>query len=547
MENVVAVETLDGGAARWTIRGPVGRQVHLVNSITESIEHGSISWQSEPQSDIANSGEVRFVDAPADRGTYVTLILAYDPPGGKMGRMGAKAAPARARGAGSPRPAPVQAADGNWRGDEQCITVGANVGIPGRTPYLRNNPCVQSPGKGATRSASRRFPIPKSSIRAMRSSGLPRPRSAVPTFIFTTAIFPACAQATSSAMSLWAKSSRSAPRSTLKKGQRVVVPFTISCGHCFFCEKQQYSACDNSNPSETRDASELLMGHAMGAAFGYAHLTGGYAGGQAEYVRVPYSDVGPVIIPDDLPDDDVLFLSDILPTGWQAAVNADIEPGDTVAVWGCGPVGLFTIQSALLLGAGRVIAIDHFPARLRLAKQLGAEILDYTQVDVREALNEMTGGIGPDACIDCVGMESHGFTLDNILDQVKAQILLGNRPSACVAAGNPRVPQGRAGLDPWRIWRFCGQIPAGALMEKGLTLKSGQTHVQKYSGELLKMIQDGKFDMTSLVSHHASLEDAADMYRHWHGEQNEYTKIILKPGLKKGAVQVREESEHVDA
>ena len=242
--------------------------------------------------------------------------------------------------------------------------------------------------------------------------------------------------------------------STLKKGQRVVVPFTISCGSCFFCEKQQFSACDNSNPSETRDASELLMGHAMGGAFGYAHLTGGYAGGQAEYVRVPYSDVGPVIIPDDLPDDDVLFLSDILPTGWHAAVNADIEPGDTVAVWGCGPVGLFTIQSALLLGAGRVIAIDHFPARLRLAKQLGAEILDYKQVYVREALNEMTGGIGPDACIDCVGMESHGFTVDNALDKVKAHLMLGTeRPHAlrqailpCRKAGRLSIPRVYGGV-----------------------------------------------------------------------------------------------------
>jgi threonine dehydrogenase-like Zn-dependent dehydrogenase len=325
----------------------------------------------------------------------------------------------------------------------------------------------------------------------------------------------------------------------------VVVPFTISCGACFFCEKQQFSACDNSNPSETRDASELLMGHAMGGAFGYAHLTGGYAGGQAEYVRVPYSDVGPVIIPDDLPDDDVLFLSDILPTGWHAAVNADIEPGDTVAVWGCGPVGLFTIQSALLLGAGRVIAIDHFPARLRLAKQLGAQILDYKQVDVREALNEMTGGIGPDACIDCVGMESHGFTPDNILDQVKAQYYsVTERPHALRQAILACRKGGRVSI-PGVYGGFADKFPLGQLMEKGLTVKSGQTPVQKYTGQLLKMIQDGKFDTTSLVSHHAPLEDAAEMYRHWHGEQNEYTKIILKPGLEKGAIEAKKEMAHV--
>lgn len=331
---------------------------------------------------------------------------------------------------------------------------------------------------------------------------------------------------------------------TLKRGQRVVIPFTISCGQCFFCEKQQYSACDNSNPSETRDASEMMMGHAMGAAFGYAHLTGGYAGGQAEYVRIPYSDVGPVVIPDDLADDDVLFLSDILPTGWQAAVNADIEPGDTVAVWGCGPVGLFTIQSALLLGAGRVIAIDHFPTRLALAKKYGAEILDYTQVDVREALAEMTGGIGPDACIDCVGMESHGFTVDNILDQVKVKMLssterihaLRQAILACRKGGRLSIPGVYGG--------FADKFPLGQLMEKGLTVKSGQTHVQRYSGELLDMIQGGKFDTVSLISHHAPLEDAADMYRHWHDEQDLYTKIVLKPGLEKGAITARQEMEH---
>ncbi|NYF33657.1 zinc-dependent alcohol dehydrogenase [Sphingopyxis sp. JAI108] len=332
--------------------------------------------------------------------------------------------------------------------------------------------------------------------------------------------------------------------STLKRGQRVVVPFTISCGQCFFCEKQQFSACDNANPVETRDASELLMGHAMGSAFGYAHLTGGYAGGQAEYVRVPYSDVGPVVIPDDLADDDVLFLSDILPTGWQAAVNADIEPGDTVAVWGCGPVGLFTIQSALLLGAGRVIAIDHFPTRLALARKHGAEILDYTQVDVREALDEMTGGIGPDACIDCVGMESHGFTADNILDQVKVKMLssterihaLRQAILACRKGGRLSIPGVYGG--------FADKFPLGQLMEKGLTVKSGQTHVQRYSGELLDMIRERKFDTVSLISHHAPLEDAAEMYRHWHDEQDLYTKIVLKPGLKKGAIEARQEMAH---
>ncbi|MFC3711098.1 zinc-dependent alcohol dehydrogenase [Sphingoaurantiacus capsulatus] len=323
------------------------------------------------------------------------------------------------------------------------------------------------------------------------------------------------------------------PKSTLKKGQRVVIPFTISCGQCFHCTKLQYSACDNANPATMTDMSETLYGYPMGGAFGYAHLTGGYAGGQAEYLRVPYSDVGPIVIPDGLEDDKVLFLSDILPTGWQAAENAEIEPGDTVAVWGCGPVGLFAIQSALIMGAHRVIAIDHFPRRLELAKQLGAEILNYKDTNIREALFEMTGGIGPDACIDCVGMETHGLGIDNIVDTVKAHTFLGtDRPAAlrqailaCRKGGRVSIPGVYGGM--------ADKFPLGALMEKGLTLRSGQTHVQKYADVLLEMIQDGKIDTTFLISHHASLEDGPAMYENWHDKQDEYTKIILKPGMER--------------
>src|SRR3954469_16172624 len=219
------------------------------------------------------------------------------------------------------------------------------------------------------------------------------------------------------------------PKGSLAKGDRVVVPFTVSCGDCFFCKHDQYSACDNSNPATTSDMSETLYGYPMGGAFGYAHLTGGYAGGQAEYVRVPYSDVGPIVVTDGLEDEKVLFLSDILPTGWMAAENCQIEPGDTVAVWGCGPVGLFAIQSALIMGAHKVIAIDHHPHRLELAKSLGAQVINYHDVKVREALHEMTGGIAPAAVSDAGGLESHGFTIDNILDAVKATVRLGtDRP-----------------------------------------------------------------------------------------------------------------------
>ena len=319
--------------------------------------------------------------------------------------------------------------------------------------------------------------------------------------------------------------------SKLRVGQRVVVPFVIACGKCFFCEKQQFSACDNSNPAETADMSEKLYGYPMTGAFGYSHLTGGYAGGQAELVRVPYSDVGPIVVPDGVEDEKVLFLSDILPTGWMAAKNCEIEPGDVVAVWGCGPVGLFAIQSALVMGAHRVIAVDHYPHRLDLAKSLGAEVINFDEVNVREALVEMTGGIGPDACIDAVGMESHGFTIDNVLDQVKAAVgLATDRPHAlrqlivaCRKGGRVSIPGVYGGM--------ADKFPIGALMEKGLSVKSGQTHVQKYMPELLKLILDGKLDTTFLISHRLPLEEAAHGYKIFKEQQNDVTKVVLKPGL----------------
>jgi threonine dehydrogenase-like Zn-dependent dehydrogenase len=319
----------------------------------------------------------------------------------------------------------------------------------------------------------------------------------------------------------------------LKVGQRVVVPFVIACGSCFFCQKQQYAACDNSNPAEKADVSEIAYGYPMTGAFGYSHLTGGYAGGQAEYVRVPYADVGPIVVPDGIDDERVLFLSDILPTGWMAAENCAIEAGDTIAVWGCGPVGLFAIQSAFIQGAERVIAIDHYPHRLELAKVLGAEVIDYEQVRVREALVEMTGGIGPDACIDAVGMESHGMSLDNVVDQVKVSVGLGtDRPHvlrqvimACRKGGRVSIPGVYGG--------FADKFPLGALMEKGLTIKTGQTHVQRYSDRLLQMILDGEIDTTFLISHRLPLEEAADGYKMFKEQQNEVTKVVLKPdGLR---------------
>lgn len=319
--------------------------------------------------------------------------------------------------------------------------------------------------------------------------------------------------------------------STLQKGQRVVVPFTISCGGCFHCRITQFSACENSNPVEKQDMSEKLYGHPMAGIFGYSHMTGGYSGGQAEYVRVPFSDVGPIVVPDHLDDEKVLFLSDILPTGWMAAENADIQPGDTVAVWGCGPVGLFAVQSALAMGAARVIAIDHYPHRLELARQLGAETINFRTSDVREALMEMSGGIGVDAVIDAVGMEAHGFAIDNMLDIAKQTVGIGaDRASALKQAILAVRPGGRVSV-PGVYGGMTDKFPLGALMEKGLQLRTGQTHVQRYMKDLLARIEEGKLDTTFLISHRLPLEKAAEGYKHFKEQQDSWTKVVLKPGM----------------
>jgi len=321
------------------------------------------------------------------------------------------------------------------------------------------------------------------------------------------------------------------PKSTLQKGQRVVVPFTIACGGCYHCNKHQYSCCPNGLPADNQDIARSAYGQEMSGLFGYSHMTGGYQGGQAEYVRVPFSDVGPIVIPDGVDDDKVLFLSDILPTGWQAAEYAQIEPGDTVAVWGCGPVGLFAVQSAFLMGAERVIAIDHYPHRLDLAAKFGAERLNFKETDVYDALMQMTGGIGPDAVIDCVGLESHGLAFDNIVDRVKQATFLGTdrihalRQAilACRKGGRVSMPAVYGG--------FVDKFPLGAFMEKGLTLKTGQTHVQHYMPALLNAILEEKIDTTFMISHRMPLEQAPDGYKMFSEQQNEVTKIVLKPGM----------------
>lgn len=318
--------------------------------------------------------------------------------------------------------------------------------------------------------------------------------------------------------------------STLKKGQKVVVPFTIACGSCYHCGKHQYSGCENGNPADNQDIARELYGHPMSALFGYSHMAGGYAGGQAEYVRVPFSDTGPIVIPDGVDDEKVLFLSDILPTGWMAAENAQIEPGDTVAVWGCGPVGLFAVQSAFLMGAERVIAIDHFPHRLELARKFGAETINFEQSATYDALMQMTGGIGPDAVIDSVGLEAHGMFVDNAIDQIKASTFLGTDRIHAIRQAILACRKGGRVSMPAVYGGFVDKFPLGAVMQKGLTLKTGQTHVQHYLPGLLDAIMEGKIDTTFLISHRMPLDQAPEGYRMFHDQQNEVIKIVLKPG-----------------
>ncbi|MCZ8368420.1 MAG: glutathione-dependent formaldehyde dehydrogenase [Porphyrobacter sp.] len=323
--------------------------------------------------------------------------------------------------------------------------------------------------------------------------------------------------------------------STLQKGQRVVVPFTISCGGCFHCRITQFSACENSNPAEKQDMSETHYGHPMAGIFGYSHMTGGYSGGQAEYVRVPFSDVGPIVVPDHLDDDQVLFLSDILPTGWMAAENAEIQPDDTVAVWGCGPVGLFAIQSAIAMGAARVIAIDHYPHRLELARKLGAETINFRNSDVREALMEMSGGIGVDPVIDAVGMESHGFAADNMIDIAKQTIGIGADRTSALKQAILAVRFGGRVSVPGAYGGMTDKFPLGAVMEKGLQLRTGQTHVQRYLKDLLGKIEEGDIETTFLISHRLPLEDAATGYKNFKEQQDSWTKVVLQPGMAAAA------------
>ena len=315
----------------------------------------------------------------------------------------------------------------------------------------------------------------------------------------------------------------------LKAGDRVVVPFNIACGECFFCKKGLWSLCDRTNPGA--DLARKMMGHAPAGLFGYSHLTGGYPGGQAEYLRVPYADVGPIVVPDGLDDEQVLFLSDILPTGYMAAENAEIEPGDTVAVWGCGPVGQMCIQSAWLLGAGRVIAIDNVPERLEMAQTMGkAEIINSDEHEVGDALFTMTAGLGPDRCIDAVGTEAHAHgSIDAVADNLKKKVMLGTDRAHAIREAIICCRKGGTISMPGVYVGFVDKIPLGAFMNKGLTLKTGQTHTHRYLAPLLKLIEEGKIDPSFVITHRAGLEDGPALYRKFRDKQDNCIKVVMHP------------------
>jgi len=314
----------------------------------------------------------------------------------------------------------------------------------------------------------------------------------------------------------------------LKVGDRVVVPFTIVCGECDQCRRGNFSVCERTN--RNKDVADKVFGHTTAGLYGYTHLTGGYAGGQAEYVRVPYADVGPVVIPNGLTDEQVLFLGDILPTGWQAAAQCDIQPTDTVAVWGAGPVGQFAVRSAVMMGAEQVICIDNVPERLSMARAGGAITINFDEESVLERLKELTRGKGPEKCIDSVGMEAHAArSIDSMYDRAKQALMLeSDRPHVlremiyvCRPAGIISIPGVYGGL--------IDKIPFGAAMNKGLTFRMGQTHVNRWTDDLLKRIQEGQIDPSFVITHSVSLEQGPEMYKTFRDKHDGCIKVVLKP------------------
>jgi len=318
--------------------------------------------------------------------------------------------------------------------------------------------------------------------------------------------------------------------SNLHKGQRVVVPFAIACGHCHYCENDEWSLCDNSNPSGSQMLLDTAYGASGGGLFGYSHLYGGYAGGQAEYVRVPYADVGPVPVADGLTDEQVLFLTDIFPTGYQAAENCNIQPGDSVAVYGCGPVGLFAIASAYMMGAEQVFAIDRISERLEKAKLFKGIPINYVDEDAIAVMKEKTGGRGPDSVIDAVGMEAHATGLPGFVDRAKQTLRLeSDRPHALRAAVQACGKGGVVSI-PGVYGGIIDTLNIGAAFAKGLTFKMGQTHVHRYIRPLMSRVQAGDIDPSLVITHKVSLEEAPEMYKMFKEKKDGCVKVVLKPG-----------------
>src|ERR1700755_2458124 len=321
----------------------------------------------------------------------------------------------------------------------------------------------------------------------------------------------------------------------LKRGDRVVVPFTIACGNCQFCARKIWAACDNSNPNA--HLMEAAYGYSGSGLFGYSHMMGGYAGGQAQYVRVPFANVGPLKLETDLADEKALFLSDIFPTGYMAAENAQIEGGDTVAVWGCGPVGQFAIASAFILGAGQVIAIDRIPERLEMARSVGAITVDYSEEDVSvlTALKDLTGGIGPDSCIDAVGLEAHSNQLQGFYDAVKTALMLEQDRPGVLRQAIQAVRKGGTVSIPGVYGGLLDKVPFGAAFGKGITMKMGQTNMHNYMKPLLERIESGQIDPTYIISHRITLDEVPEMYKVWRDKKEKVTKIVIDPWAEKAA------------
>jgi threonine dehydrogenase-like Zn-dependent dehydrogenase len=315
----------------------------------------------------------------------------------------------------------------------------------------------------------------------------------------------------------------------LKKGDRIVVPFTIICGQCEQCQRGNFSVCETTN--RKKHLADKVFGHTTAGLFGYTHLTGGYPGGQAEYVRVPFADATHIKVPDGLPDEQVLFLGDIFPTGWQAAVQCDIQPTDTVAIWGCGPVGQMAIRSAILLGAKQVVAIDHLPERLSMAEAGGAVTINFDEESVVERLNELTNGKGPEKCIDAIGMEAHVTPSkpDTLADRAKQMLMMeSDRPHVlremiyvCRPAGVISIPGVYSGL--------VDKIPFGQAMNKGLTFRMGQTHVNRWTDDLLRRIEEGQIDPSFVITHTVGLDEGPEMYKVFRDKQDSCIKVVLKP------------------